>query len=436
MKIINRILAALAVSAGFLAISCEDQPDAFRLADGVPELHYVRIANPESADSLITGAYMDNLICLVGKNLRSVHQLWFNDQQAVLNTSYMTDNTILVTVPKNIPVDVTNKMYMITKQLDTVAADFKVLVPAPSVLSINNEFTKDGEVATIYGDYFLDDPNIPLTISMQGNVEVPYKNIKSISKTAVSFVVPDNAPAGYITVGTQYGSSRSKFYFRDDRNILFDWDGSRGGMALGYGWRDGSKLLRQDGDDSFPGVDGAYIKLSGAEVSGEIGATWAEDNHCVNYWPDPANGKPALSSLPAFADMIEKYGVAGLQVKFEVLVPSSAPWSSAALQIMFTSDADVTYATGNNNYYGSTSLPRGVWMPWLASGSYDTADQWTTVAVPFSDFTKTHENAECATAFNETFLTGFTLFLWHGGVAGTTCNPEIAIDNIRVVPVE
>lgn len=32
-------------------------------------------------------------------------------------------------------------------------------------------------------------------------------------------------------------------------------------------------------------------------------------------------------------------------------------------------------------------------------------------------------------------MTGFTFFLWNGGVEGTDCTPELDIDNIRVVPI-
>ena len=87
------LLAAL--SAGF--VSCEDQPDAFRASEGLPTVHYIRYADK---DVLITQAYMEECVCLVGDNLRSINQLWFNDQQATLNTSFMTDHTLLVNVPK------------------------------------------------------------------------------------------------------------------------------------------------------------------------------------------------------------------------------------------------------------------------------------------------------------------------------------------------
>ena len=137
---------------GSALTSCEDQPDKYEMTDGVPTIHYIRMADVAVKDSLITGAYMQNTICIVGDNLRSIYKLFFNDQEATLNTSFMTDNTLIVDVPKNIPEVVTNKLYMVTKGQDTVAYDFKVLVPAPVVNAISNEFARANENVTITGD--------------------------------------------------------------------------------------------------------------------------------------------------------------------------------------------------------------------------------------------------------------------------------------------
>lgn len=101
IKNINGALFAVAlaaVSAGFT--SCEDEPDKYEVAGGTPTIDYVRPVDAASKDSLLTGASLNNTICIVGRNLRSVTKINFNDQAAVLNTSYMTDNTIIVTVPR------------------------------------------------------------------------------------------------------------------------------------------------------------------------------------------------------------------------------------------------------------------------------------------------------------------------------------------------
>lgn len=428
------MMAATMAVAGLSNTACKDEPDKYEIADGLPSISYVRLTDPAASDSLLAGQYMSATVCLVGNNLRSVYELYFNDQKAILNTSYMTDNTIIVSVPKTIPSVVTDKIYMVTQNKDTVDYGFKVLVPAPEVSSMSCEFAAPGKDVTLYGDYFIDDPNVPLTISMAGNVNVPRSAIKDIQKTSVTFTLPNEAVEGYLTVKSIYGVGRSKFQYRDTRNILFDWDGSHGGLTMGHGWRDGSKVLKAADENS---IDGAYIQFAG-DLEGEIGATWAEDPFSFNYWPDEADlaTYPELSSFPAFASMIEEYGVENLQLKFEVMIPASNPWQSCALQAIFSGNDVVTYATGSNAYFSDTSVPRGLWMPWRSTGSYDTAGQWQTISMPLATFNKTHDGAACANALGKDDLTGLTFFVWNGGVAGTTCSPIINIDNIRVVPVE
>ena len=63
--------------------ACEAEPDKYEVAGGKPPLKYVRVPDPAAADSLLTGAYMETTICLVGENLRSVYELYFNDQKDV-----------------------------------------------------------------------------------------------------------------------------------------------------------------------------------------------------------------------------------------------------------------------------------------------------------------------------------------------------------------
>ena len=173
-------------------------------------MYYVRPVKAAAADSLLTSAYMGSSICLVGDNLTSVYKLLFNDQKATLNNSYITNHTLLVDVPSEIPGEVSNKMYLITKNADTVAVDFNVLVPGPSVLSMKNEYAAAGSTTVLYGDYFVTDPNVPLAISV-GEAEAV---IKEFTKTSITFVVPENAvPNQPITVTTIYGETKSVFNY-------------------------------------------------------------------------------------------------------------------------------------------------------------------------------------------------------------------------------
>ncbi|RYF77974.1 MAG: hypothetical protein EON98_15945 [Chitinophagaceae bacterium] len=81
--------------------------------NGEPKISYVRITAPESSDSLLIGAGQGRLVAIIGENLGKAVEIWFNDQKAVLTPTYITNTSILVTVPTRIPVNVNNKIKMI-----------------------------------------------------------------------------------------------------------------------------------------------------------------------------------------------------------------------------------------------------------------------------------------------------------------------------------
>lgn len=435
-------VAALAMMGCFMT-ACEDQPDKYEITDGVPTLKYVRSPLPEEADSLLVGAYLGNTVCLVGDNLRSIYELYFNDQKATLNTSYMTDHTVLVDIPKNIPEEVTNKIYMITKSGEKVDFDFSVMVPAPVVSSMSCEYAPAGSEAVLYGDYFVDDPNVPLTISMPGDITVEGEQITSITKTAVKFIVPEGAVQGNIRVKSIYGTGQSVFQYKDTRNILFDWDGKyEGALAAGNSWN-GDNEKKGQILASVPPVDGKYMVMGPATLSGGQWQTPGE--YLMMYWPDPnaTEGCVPLYNLPQFKKMLEDYKIEELALKFEVYVPTSNPWMAEGMQIRFTSLDEVSMSNQTQDYiwnddesHEEGKAPRGVWVPWEETGSYDTNNQWVTVTLKMSEFNKLVSGLASDTEFTQDRFAGLSIFLRGGGVDGKECEPIICIDNIRMVPVE
>jgi hypothetical protein len=442
-RYINWFFVAALAMMGCLMTACEDQPDKYEIADGVPTLKYVRSPLPEEADSLLVGAYLGNTVCLVGDNLRSIYELYFNDQKATLNTSYMTDHTVLVDIPKNIPEEVTNKIYMITKSGAKVDFDFSVMVPAPVVSSMSCEYAPAGSEAVLYGDYFVDDPNVPLTISMPGDITVEGEQITSITKTAVKFIVPEGAVQGNIRVKSIYGTGQSVFQYKDTRNILFDWDGKyEGALAAGNSWN-GDNEKKGQILASVPSVDEKYMVMGPATLSGGQWQTPGE--YLMMYWPDPnaTEGCVPLYNLPQFKKMLEDYKIEELALKFEVYVPTSNPWMAEGMQIRFTSLDEVSMSNQTQDYiwnddesHEEGKAPRGVWVPWEETGSYDTNNQWVTVTLKMSEFNKLVSGLASDTEFTQDRFAGLSIFLRGGGVDGKECEPIICIDNIRVVPVE
>ena len=396
----------------FLFQACDEGiPGEYVIADGVPTVYYIRMSDPQSADSLIVAAYMDNTICLIGDNLNSIHEIYFNDQKAILNNSLITKNTLFVNIPKNIPEVVTNKIYMISGSGDTVDYDFSVLVPAPIIVSISCEYAHDGDAATLYGDYFIDDTSSPLTITMAGNI--PVTEITSVSKQQVSFVIPEGAQKGYINVKSMYGTSRSKFQFRDDRGIILDYDI----LTTSGSWRGG--LIANDENS----LDGNYLILRG-EVDDNVGAEdYTNGGFVSELWSD-ANGRTEGNFFDG--------DVADFQLKFEANVIN---WSGAYLNICFGPWGS-SVAPYQNQLYWSDINARGLWRPWenTSTGSFK-SNGWITVTIPMKDI---KYNKDFDTMEFDKSLAG-SLSLWMKGPAATSggkCIMEVYFDNIRIVPAE
>src|SRR6476620_7993539 len=108
MKSINKILSILLllVATAGMITSCKKDSSS----GGTPVVNYVRITSPESSDSLLAGAGQGQLIAIVGNNLQDAREVWFNDQQSRLTPAYITNTSILVSLPTQIPATVNNKL--------------------------------------------------------------------------------------------------------------------------------------------------------------------------------------------------------------------------------------------------------------------------------------------------------------------------------------
>ena len=417
------LLSALALTSAVFT-GCKDEPDKYEVSGGVPTIRYIRPLGTESADSILTGAYMDNSICIVGSNLRSIVKMLFNDQPAQLIPSLITDNTMIVTVPGQIPGEVFNKIFMINNANDTTTYDFKVLVPAPSINSMSNEWAKAGEQAVIYGNYFVDDPNTPLTLTINGTKIA----MDEFDITHITFTVPEGLTEGPVVVNSVYGQKKASFNFHDTRGMLFnDWGSyDAGDLSTGltnHGWHN-QKIV----SDEYS-LDGSYLLLGDCDVED---GTWADGNLSFEYWPGDWDGtftgaNSRLSDLVSFANF------ANMALKFEVNIPSSNPWTNLSMQCIFSGDDQVTLPTANNTFFNGTDYPRGLWTPWSQTGSYDTGGKWVTVTLPLSTFKYKNDGTPASVPLEAKNFTGLTLFIWSGVQSGSTCHPIIRIDNIRAV---
>jgi hypothetical protein len=431
MKTMNKYIGIL-VGLVMLA-SCKkvDYPDRFQPTAGVPTVDYVRYAD---RDLIIDQAAMEETICIVGDNLTSVHDIYFNDQAAVLNTSYMTAHTIVVAVPKTLPTVTDNKMHLITRDSTVVLYDFKVLPPAPKISALSNEWAPVGETVTVKGSYLF----APLTVQFPGADPV---EITDANGDSFDVKVPAGAQPGKIKVTTASGTAQSVFMYKDSRGMLFDFDGLTG--LDNHGWNGHSS---KDADEYS--IAGRYFQFG--DGNAVLDGSWEEANFSFVYWPGTWNEPENYWDAPRLTDVGDFSNYTNKALKFEMMVPSANPWNNTPMMICFGGVDLITFgavttdiygnqcAGQNNTYMSGEEAPRYFYKPWEATGSFDTADKWVTVTIPLAEANKGWSGTAATKEITDDSFSSLWLFICNGGLElpDATCTPIIRIDNIRVVPIK
>ncbi|MBR5661687.1 MAG: hypothetical protein IKW99_09065 [Bacteroidales bacterium] len=427
---VKTIYTSLLLGAVLMA-ACDsvDYPDRFVQTSGVPTVDFIRYANK---DVVITQANMEEIVCIVGDNLTSIHDIYFNDQPAILNTSFITAKTLVVAVPKTMPVEETNKIYLITKDGKQVTYDFKVLPPAPKISTMSLEWANPGETVTINGSYLF------------APVEVEFPGCDPVTATAgdgnsVEVVIPQGAQPGKIKVNTSSGTAQSTFMYKDSRGMLFNFDNDP--HPDNHGWH--AQVIETD----ETALSGNFLRLGGADVTLDAEGGWKDGNFSFEYWPGDWDDPVTYADSPLLTDFADFSDWKNMALKFELYIPTSNPWMAGAMQI-FVGGVDVvtggaagavdifgnTLAGANNTFISGNEVPRALYIPWKDTGSFDTGNKWITVTIPYSTFLYDSVGNQATGELNASSFTSLTIFVWNGGVTGTDCQPIIKIDNIRAVP--
>lgn len=444
-KYINLLLAAAILTVGFTSCEKSDYPDRYQATEGLPTIYGVRYV-----DSGIhtEQAFMEETLCILGENLRSIHDIYFNDQPATLNTSYITDKTLIVSVPKTMAVEETDKIYFSNKAGETVTYPFRVLPPAPSVKEMSFEYAEPGETVSIYGNYFYEKGDNNIVVEFAG-AEVPHSDIEIVSLSEVKVKIPAGAQPGRVKVTTASGLAQSAFIYKDNRGLLFDFDGTNGLYTINFGWHptpvveegvNGSKCLMLDGS---------------AETITADGGDWHDGKFHFEYWAGNWQDPETYGDWDGrrLCDIVDFSNWKNMCIKFEVNIDSSTPWTGCPCQIIFSDvtlvsngNAGVldkygnTLAGCNNTYFNNstTSLPRYLWRPWSSTGSFDTGGKWVTVTIPFSAFTQYWDGTAASGTLTANSFANLEFFFAGGSKEEGTpgCKPVIKIDNIRAVPVK
>lgn len=387
--------AMAAVILASLTSAC-DQTDADRDRDATPRVDFVRVTNPEAADSLLTSAPMGQQIVIMGENLGDVQTIYFNDVKALLNPTLITSYSIIVDVPSVIPSDVTNTITLITSKGTKSVFDFAVVVPSPQIAAISCEYAKPGDLITLTGNYFIEP-----TVYFPGS-DAPAE-IVSFSQHEIKVFVPEGVVEGPIVVESIYGRGRTKFNFLDTNGLLTNFDD-----AYVQPW--GRGVIADEG-----GISGNYLLFDTPALS-----AWGWNESLMwGYW---AQAEGAHGNSP-----IAQGELTELALKFEANIET---WIDCPMLFWFQRWTPGGNLSPDDNY------AQCHWKPWLVNGvKADAAtDGWVTVTIPLTDFRYNKEESENTLSIGD--ITNFTdLNIMVFGAADEVGPMKVKMDNFRIVSI-
>lgn len=402
MNIINKytlfLMLLIGIAVTFSSCERDELPNG-----GEPRIMFVRVTNPAQSDSLLGGAFLNGLVAIMGENLGSTVEVWFNDQPGRLNPAYVTDKSILVNVPANSPEVVNDLLTLVFKKGNRLEYFFPINIPEPSLVRMENEFVGKGEVAVIHGDFFF----APLSVKMANGIEA---NVVEITKTKLSFTIPEGSEPGPITVQTNFGTVASGFHYRDERNTILNFDDK---TAAGS-WRSG--LLENKPEHS---LEGNYLVMRGKINKNERAEDYAGGGFVMQFWGHTRlpegnfiTGDPADYVLKFEAKVIDWYG--------SYLNICWSPWNN----------------NGNQEYWSNLNA-RGLWRPWeQANAPYNTNGNWVTVTIPMTEMRYAQsvpgDIVYTDMKFDKT-KAGSLSFWMVGTPMADASNVEVFIDNVRIV---
>lgn len=384
---------------GGLMTACEKEEEGV----GTPTIRYVRITDPAAADSLLAGAPLGDLIAIVGTDLGQTMEVWFNDRQAVLNPSFITNTSILTSVPSLAPIEVTNKLRLVFRDGSELLHDFETTIAAPLIASMKNEYAPIGSTTKISGDFFFE----PISVTFAGGIEA---EIVSVEQTEIEFIVPEGAEPGPITLTSSFGTSVASFEYKDQRNLILNYDD----LTAAGSWRPGNTA-------SEDGIDGSYLVLGGP---GETMAASErlEDPFTSQFWGHTRFAEPT--------NLVEG-NVDDLVLKFEA---RTEDWYGSYLNIAWG-----PYDNAGNQEVWSNLNGRGLWRPWEeADEPFSTDGEWVTVTIPINEMVYSHGTSGDDTVWEDDMkfdknISGTLSFWVIATPKADGSEVEIHIDNVRIV---
>jgi len=291
MKIFKKITMLALCMMLLNIVSCESEFRESDLTDNSKELPIINSVTEASSKENVATGVTGRIYFIKGQNLQNTTGIKFNGFSANINPTYVTKNTVIVSIPFGTPFlklsdneFVPNKLVLSTTA-GNAEFDFSIL----SIESFSENVQNGKNVVTLNGGDFSNVTRVVFTSGSEatGNLIERDANIVDITQGAVTAEVPDGVIQAFISVyidnvvavaADSYGFNYPMF-----TDQLFGWNlgGWSGAQSVVDGENSiGSSSVRRD-SDGFGGLT--------FNIGDEADDLFYADYRTVSFQVYPAN---------------------------------------------------------------------------------------------------------------------------------------------------
>lgn len=315
----------------------------------------------------------------------------------------------------------------------------------PQIFSMKSEFVPAGGEAIIYGSNLA---NTKVYFETQFINDSIQADVKKSTDNMIVVTVPDKAWTGKIKVKNPAGVATSNFYFRDNRNIILDFDlchqtwggidpfDEKGNLIQGH--IDNGTLIPYKGtiDKGCSGKFGLlYDEYLASQPYRYMSDLWFQYMHS---YEEGGRGAVSIAGLP-FCD----YKVEDLVLKFECNIPKETPLKNIPVEFI------AGYASADStDKIGRKISPICRWEPSTNESNYFVAgnnegkdlsngfytDGWETVTIPLTAFNYVYNEDKPKEDLKLDLKKAINFSVMVFGAPKENTDVMIGLDNIRIVP--
>ncbi|MGI0106670.1 glycan-binding surface protein [Salinimicrobium sp. WS361] len=361
------VLGVLFLALLLTACSSDDDANDEQI---VVDAVYLEDVNSTVPDREVDFARVGQLLRLEGSGFLGVRRVFINGFQTDFNPVYVSDNSMLIRVHPDTPVneaegDIRNTIRLVKDNTETTV-NFEIRLSAPTITSISHTLPQAGEEITVYGTGLFEVSKVvfPGGVEVTEGIAYDEEDGEYFTVTVPEGVSPEG---GSIYIESSNGAAYSPAFFHVERGVILNFDGK--GAIGEFG-----NTIRQEQLKSEPIGEGNVSQGTYLPMRNDTIAAFAAGKNRVAevFTTGEESWRSQITSFIPATTPLEEVGF-----QFDIYVPE--PWADAGfIKILLINNFNGGEWTGGVYNY----------VPWIVDGEvvpFET-EGWKTVTIPFTEF--------------------------------------------------